>query len=169
MKRHADSAIRQKKDGVCPACGEPVIHFSAFDAIACMACDTWLEPVCGNPACPRCYGRPATPGKAQKNSWFCKFCGTEAEMCSEYDAMFCPVCDIWLEQRCGDPFCEFCADRPSRPSRVKEWTDGQDIRLPRRRKRSGPMAHMADAYNRWMQSAPGDCRRGGADPDKRGR
>jgi hypothetical protein len=33
-----------------------------------------------------------------------------------YDAMFCKVCDSWLEDRCDDPRCNFCPQRPEKPS-----------------------------------------------------
>lgn len=32
-----------------------------------------------------------------------------------YDAWFCPICNIWLEQKCGDSDCEYCKERPERP------------------------------------------------------
>ena len=154
MKRHADPAIRVKPADSCSACGEPAIHFPTFDALACLACNVWLEPACRDPACPLCYRRPSTPSEARERGQFCKFCGTAAEICPEYDAMYCPTCDIWVEQRCGDPFCEFCTDHPPRPSRVNELFDYPEIRPPRRKSRSGPMAHMADAYNAWMLKGP---------------
>jgi len=37
----------------------------------------------------------------------------------EYDAWYCPLCQEWLEENCGDPECEFCKDRPKKP--LKEW------------------------------------------------
>ena len=33
-----------------------------------------------------------------------------------YDAMFCKICDSWLEDRCDDPRCNFCPQRPEKPS-----------------------------------------------------
>ena len=130
MKRHADPAIRVKPADSCSACGEPAIHFPTFDALACLACNVWLEPACRDPACPLCYRRPSTPSEARERGQFCKFCGTAAEICPEYDAMYCPTCDIWVEQRCGDPFCEFCTDHPPRPSRVNGLLDCPEIRPP---------------------------------------
>ena len=32
-----------------------------------------------------------------------------------YDAYFCHDCNEWLEERCKDPACEECAERPDRP------------------------------------------------------
>jgi hypothetical protein len=44
------------------------------------------------------------------------------EKCSEfriysyqYDAYFCAHCNVWLEDRCPDSTCEFCAERPRVP------------------------------------------------------
>lgn len=33
-----------------------------------------------------------------------------------YDAVFCEVCDVWLEQKCDDMRCNFCPQRPESPS-----------------------------------------------------
>lgn len=33
-----------------------------------------------------------------------------------WDCMFCPECDEWLESSCPDPLCEYCIDRPEKPS-----------------------------------------------------
>lgn len=33
-----------------------------------------------------------------------------------HDAIFCMTCDLWLEPKCSDPDCEFCANRPEKPS-----------------------------------------------------
>jgi hypothetical protein len=45
----------------------------------------------------------------------CPRCGLPAKRSGERDAYFCPVCNQWLEGKCGDPDCEFCAGRPARP------------------------------------------------------
>lgn len=34
----------------------------------------------------------------------------------KYDAYWCPRCDRWAEATCGEESCEFCRDRPTRPS-----------------------------------------------------
>jgi hypothetical protein len=34
----------------------------------------------------------------------------------KHDAYYCEKCDKWLEGNCRDPECEFCRDRPERPS-----------------------------------------------------
>jgi len=43
---------------------------------------------------------------------------------SKYDAYFCEKCDAWIEGRCGDPDCEFCAGRPEKPSLEEKKTGG---------------------------------------------
>ncbi len=50
----------------------------------------------------------------------CPFCGRQKAYSMRYDAYYCPPCDLWLEEVCGDPECEFCAGRPERPSQAKE-------------------------------------------------
>ena len=35
-----------------------------------------------------------------------------------YDALFCMLCDKWLESHCQDSNCDYCAERPSKPSEV---------------------------------------------------
>jgi hypothetical protein len=37
-----------------------------------------------------------------------------------HDAHFCKACDVWLTSVCQDTECEFCADRPPRPSLVED-------------------------------------------------
>ncbi len=49
----------------------------------------------------------------------CSYCGEKSVyMCDEFDALFCIECDRWLERRCGDPNCEFCSERPPKPSGI---------------------------------------------------
>ena len=33
----------------------------------------------------------------------------------KFDAYFCAYCNLWLEKRCGDASCGYCASRPDRP------------------------------------------------------
>lgn len=44
----------------------------------------------------------------------------ENQYSAEHDAAYCPICDIWLEQKCSDPECSYCKDRPEKPSSIKE-------------------------------------------------
>ena len=55
--------------------------------------------------------------------WVCDKCGNALEYCKKHDAEYCPVCDEWKIDGCGDPDCVFCADRPEKPSMVKEEKD----------------------------------------------
>jgi hypothetical protein len=32
-----------------------------------------------------------------------------------YDALFCPKCNAWRQERCGDPNCGYCPERPPQP------------------------------------------------------
>ena len=41
----------------------------------------------------------------------------------KYDAYADLENDIWVDGKCGEPTCKFCAHRPEKPSQVKpsEW------------------------------------------------
>ena len=45
---------------------------------------------------------------------------SRAEFNERYDSFFNKEKDIWLEEKCDDPDCDFCKDRPNKPSEVKE-------------------------------------------------
>ncbi len=32
-----------------------------------------------------------------------------------YDAFYCDDCDVWLEPKCSDKACAYCAGRPEQP------------------------------------------------------
>ena len=34
----------------------------------------------------------------------------------EYDCYYCEPCNIWSEDKCDDPMCEFCNRRPVTPN-----------------------------------------------------
>ena len=46
---------------VCDICGAMLYDIPGYDAKGCLACDTWADDVCGDPECPVCSRRPATP------------------------------------------------------------------------------------------------------------
>ena len=46
-------------------------------------------------------------------------CGTPLVLNKRHDAYYCPKCDEWVSPRCRDPECEFCRDRPERPSQAE--------------------------------------------------
>ncbi len=45
----------------------------------------------------------------------CPVCGFQKMYYKEYDGVFCPVCNIWLDTECGSPDCEYCGNRPAFP------------------------------------------------------
>jgi hypothetical protein len=49
----------------------------------------------------------------------CKNCGNNQIYFDKYDAYFCPKCNLWLENKCGDPDCYYCPKRPDRPLKNK--------------------------------------------------
>lgn len=50
----------------------------------------------------------------------CQECGAMSRLYhEEFDAYFCIVCDKWLEKKCNDGDCEFCAKRPKKPSEAE--------------------------------------------------
>jgi uncharacterized protein (DUF1778 family) len=54
--------------------------------------------------------------KRQHEPWRHEPCDSVLIRSERWDAYYCPVCNEWLERRCDDPTCEFCAGRPERPS-----------------------------------------------------
>ncbi|MBW1848889.1 MAG: hypothetical protein JRG81_17220 [Deltaproteobacteria bacterium] len=53
------------------------------------------------------------PGKIDEEK--CKECGNLRIYHDDYDAYFCAHCNIWIETKCFDPFCEYCKKRPKKP------------------------------------------------------
>lgn len=49
----------------CSNCGKQTIFmFHRYDASGCLSCNEWLDAACGDPECPYCGNRPATPCEA---------------------------------------------------------------------------------------------------------
>jgi hypothetical protein len=44
----------------------------------------------------------------------CK-CGKEKQYAEDYDAYYCGPCNVWAEDKCDEPTCEFCRIRPEYP------------------------------------------------------
>jgi len=44
-------------------------------------------------------------------------CGSSILYNEMYDCIYCPKCNIWLEQCCGEDECFFCSTRPEFPSK----------------------------------------------------
>lgn len=59
-------------------------------------------------------GRPVHGGIANHRT-YCHVCGTLLLSHFDYDAQFCPCCNLWVKEKCGHEECEYCADRPERP------------------------------------------------------
>lgn len=55
-----------------------------------------------------------------KNKFICPKCNRLADYHLDYDAYACSYCDLWLEEKCGDTNCEFCKNRPDKPSIQKD-------------------------------------------------
>jgi hypothetical protein len=45
----------------------------------------------------------------------CVTCGQNKIYIDNYDALFCPSCNMWLESPCTDLDCEYCKARPKSP------------------------------------------------------
>lgn len=45
---------------------------------------------------------------------------SRGEYNEKHDAYFDKEKDIWLDENCDDPDCDFCKDRPNKPSEVKK-------------------------------------------------
>ena len=54
----------------------------------------------------------------EDGKYFCEKCKEELDLNYTYDAYFCKKCDEWAEKTCGDPKCDYCVDRPEKPSMV---------------------------------------------------
>lgn len=50
---------------------------------------------------------------------FCDKCGSERQYSNKYDAYYCELCNKWLERTCSDSECEYCKDRPEKPSQME--------------------------------------------------
>ena len=49
---------------------------------------------------------------------FCESCGSERQYNNKYDVYYCELCNKWLEDKCSDQDCKFCAERPEKPSQI---------------------------------------------------
>lgn len=46
-------------------------------------------------------------------------CDHQRSYSEQYDSYYCKQCDKWFENKCGEPECEFCKNRPKNPSLMK--------------------------------------------------
>lgn len=70
-----------------------------------------------------------------------------------YDAICCISCNVWTEEKCSDPECEFCSKRPDTPTealyieteKIQPAYDRKYYRcLNYQRKKSGNIKHEGD-------------------------
>lgn len=47
--------------------------------------------------------------------FYCHNCGCVEVYYERYDSSICPECNEWKHDKCGDPDCQFCSDRPEKP------------------------------------------------------
>lgn len=52
---------------------------------------------------------------------FCKKCKASLQYSHMYDSLYCLACDEWYKEKCSDPECELCSQRPITPSLTKEF------------------------------------------------
>ena len=57
-------------------------------------------------------------------------CEDTKQRSEKYDAYYCVECNVWLEDKCDDPTCEFC---PSRPATPVNKTTSQNVKYITRR------------------------------------
>jgi hypothetical protein len=48
--------------------------------------------------------------------YFCAKCGEELEYSVDDDCLYCEICNEWKEKKCSDSDCQFCTNRPEKPS-----------------------------------------------------
>ena len=46
---------------------------------------------------------------------FCSKCKFNLVYYDDFDAWFCPKCNYWIQSKCSDPDCKYCANRPETP------------------------------------------------------
>jgi len=50
---------------------------------------------------------------------YCPDCLARLTYNDEFDSVFCLSCDEWRDIPCADPNCEYCIERPNKPSDCK--------------------------------------------------
>jgi hypothetical protein len=50
----------------------------------------------------------------------CPHCGRLVSYSQRYDSYFCMPCNLWLEQQCSEPLCEFCMGRSKEPDGAQD-------------------------------------------------
>ena len=90
---------------LCVACWEDIGHCGHEEAEACNVDSARPE-------------RSAAEYVALRAPPNCQTCGEPGARNEQHDAYACAKCDEWLELMCLDRQCEFCANRPEKPSQV---------------------------------------------------
>jgi hypothetical protein len=44
-------------------------------------------------------------------------CQAPKNYSEEHDCYYCQPCNIWVEDQCDDPTCEYCINRPTTPNK----------------------------------------------------
>jgi hypothetical protein len=83
-------------------------------AYYCEKCDTWEKAT--KEEIENETIKPWTPKR-------CAECDQRFDYEERYDSYYCKKCDVWNEFKCSDPECEFCVNKPLRPS---------DMHLPKK-------------------------------------
>lgn len=55
----------------------------------------------------------------EKGEFICEKCHNVLKYNRKHDAEYCDICDLWAIKACGDPECDYCNDRPEKPSMCK--------------------------------------------------
>lgn len=62
----------------------------------------------------------------------CSICGNSSFYFYRFDADCCLGCNIWLSEKCSDPGCTYCSQRPESPLEalflVQKVSDGKNWR-----------------------------------------
>ncbi|XRG80388.1 hypothetical protein V5E38_08825 [Rossellomorea sp. GAMAL-10_SWC] len=45
----------------------------------------------------------------------CSKCNNSLIHYEDFEAFFCPNCNAWTEEKCMDPSCYYCPNRPENP------------------------------------------------------
>ncbi len=90
-----------------------------------------------------------TKQRAVRRDWpmpNCKICKSKLSYNERYDVRFCPKCNIWLEDNCGDTDCFYCANRPEKPdsSGINLCQEKVDMNLSQLADLSNEFGHMDD-------------------------
>jgi hypothetical protein len=56
----------------------------------------------------------------------CPRCRKPRTYNDRHDAYYCAACDVWLDEGCRDPTCDYCATRPEKPSLAKRDQDWEE-------------------------------------------